>query len=514
VRQAVVTRLRDIAIAGEPVPRSVVLAAAQFSGAHERTVWRWLNEETGGRRPRFELTDEHLVIISASPKGLRAAWREMRRRGMDVPSYPHFTKAWNGLGRFVREGVRGGPHAAAAGAVYWKVADGLPNDIRVIDVFEHPVWVLDKRGRPFKPLDCSILDHSTRMPVAVNLTADPVNGAIVKATMGDGVRGYCAADGTYIGGCSARYRIDNGGENLAEEVAIGAMLLHGVLDPTTPYQSWENGRRERWGRTVQEDFCATQPGYAKGPTEPGGAAFFVPPASQMISFELYRARYRRWLDEYIVRPHAGLDDMSPLEAWKARVGEIRPASPDDLRDCMYEIGTRLVHGWGIHHDGEDYFSRALLHYGGQSLTVKKPLTNAEAPFLEVFVGRDHLTTAMPHRFLPEDEREKMLEERAEGFREIRSINRRAAQDRVIAAAARDGEPEGSVPVGAYDPVASVVAAGDREAKRRTRKAPKSAMKESKGAPSSATSEGSAPAGGAASTDADLDLFNRLRGGGA
>ncbi len=122
-------------------------------------------------------------------------------------------------------------------------------------------------------------------------------------------------------GIPLRLYVDNGAAFRSHHLALVCARLGITLIHARPYQPAGKGKQERFFRTVRMRFLPTL-----GPADLG-------------SLDALNRRFWAWVEgEYHRAPHRGLDDMTPLDAWAMRSGDVRAAGPEfDLTQmCLLE----------------------------------------------------------------------------------------------------------------------------------------------------------------------------------
>src|SRR6266545_6086490 len=96
IRTLVTRRLLELREAGR-LTTAHVQAAARAASTSERTLWRWLHDESGvfASRPRarYMLTDADWDAYAAWRGSAAAAWRQQREAGASMPSLRTFQAA-------------------------------------------------------------------------------------------------------------------------------------------------------------------------------------------------------------------------------------------------------------------------------------------------------------------------------------------------------------------------------------------------------------------------------------
>jgi hypothetical protein len=154
-------------------------------------------------------------------------------------------------------------------------------------------------------------------------------------------------------GIPLRLYVDNGAAFRSHHLALVCARLGITLIHARPYQPAGKGKQERFFRTVRMRFLPTL-----GPAD-------------LSSLDALNRRFWAWVEgEYHRAPHRGLDDMTPLDAWAMRAGDVRVPGPDlDLHEmCLLEARRKVHKDRTLSLDGVVYEVDAALV--GEMVTVR------------------------------------------------------------------------------------------------------------------------------------------------
>jgi len=155
-------------------------------------------------------------------------------------------------------------------------------------------------------------------------------------------------------GIPQRLYVDNGAAFRSHHLALVCARLGITLIHARPYQPAGKGKQERFFRTVRMRLLPTL-----GPAD-------------VDSLDALNRRLWAWVEgEYHRAPHRGLgDDMTPLDAWAMRSGDLRVPGPElDLGEmCLMEIQRKVHKDRTLSLDGVVYEVDAALV--GERVTVR------------------------------------------------------------------------------------------------------------------------------------------------
>jgi putative transposase len=171
-------------------------------------------------------------------------------------------------------------------------------------------------------------------------------------------------------GIPQRLYVDNGAAFRSHHLALVCARLGITLIHARPYQPAGKGKQERFFRTVRMRLLPTL-----GPAD-------------LASLDALNRRLWAWVEgEYHRAPHRGLDDMTPLDAWAMRSGEVRVPGPElDLAEmCLLEVKRKVHKDRTLSLDGALYEVDAALV--GEMVTVRFDPAKQGAPVDIWLAGR-------------------------------------------------------------------------------------------------------------------------------
>ena len=210
------------------------------------------------------------------------------------------------------------------------------------DVMHGPAVVVSGR-RKLKTYLIGLLDDATRVVPYAAFALSESTGAYLPVLRQAVMRR----------GIPQRLYVDNGAAFRSHHLALVCARLGITLIHARPYQPAGKGKQERFFRTVRMRLLPTL-----GPADMG-------------SLDALNRRLWAWVEgEYHRAPHRGLDDMTPLDAWAMRSGEVRVPGPElDLAEmCLSEVKRKVHKDRTLSLDGVVYEVDAALV--GEMVTVR------------------------------------------------------------------------------------------------------------------------------------------------
>jgi putative transposase len=402
-----VRRLRAIRKANNGVlPDRDVREAGRRLGLSTRHVRRLVNDPSiGTNRDDGYVADEAAFRALAAAGSIENAHKLLAANGFQ---FTPRTLA-RGYERAPKPRVEGARHGYQA---YLGNRLSLPGEtsgrlsVVAMDHKQLPNLVLpDRRSKPVFPWLCTLLDHETRLILASTLVVRRPNTEIVVATFTEGVAGWWAEDGTWVGGKPGVLLTDNGTEFQTEAVAERLTLAGILREFAAPFASRQNGRIERWHETVEAEFCKTMPAYHEGDKDEVKDARFGRKYGDFTPWPRYVRELRAWIRHYNEdRPHSRLGGKTPVQAWADDPTPIIKADPEQLRLCMMSVDDATVNPEGIRHRTIDYLdAEGVLRDLVRSKVDVRYLPNTYDR-IEVYRHDRHLCTAYPVDHLTAEQR--------------------------------------------------------------------------------------------------------------
>lgn len=420
-RRRLVERLVALRGAGA-LSQALVGEAAQAWGVSSRSVWRWV---AAAERPAERSCRGHVLnqaernAVLAWGGNVAAARRALLDQGLAVPSERTLQRAWaRDTTPGERAQARDGDAGARARAVYLRHEATCRGEVYEADHKELGIDVLAPRAkRAARPWVTLFVDQFSRLIVgwAISLrpSAAEVLAALRMAVATDSDRG--------LGGVPGGLRFDNGLEFAARAIEDAALALGCVALRTAPYAPWQKGKVERLNRTIDQELLSGLPRWAGGPRGPDGQLLDT---ATPLTLQRLVALFATWVDAYNnTRPHQGLGGLTPLARWQEDAAPVPTLESAQLRWMLLAGAARTVNKDGIHFAGHIYVCPELNGLVGERIEVRYMPHDARA--IEVYRDGRWLATACPQSQLSAEQRERVLERRAQDARELATATRRA-----------------------------------------------------------------------------------------
>lgn len=346
------------------VSNKVVREAARMLGKSERTVRRMINNGYVRKERTQWVPDETVLDLMHKHRGrvthVHARLKEEGKREGKTPPVSVRT-----MQRAVKErcnqfhvaNARGG--YAAMTAMLPVLERDIPhrNDEWAIDHTLIPVFVLVD-GAWCKPWMTTVLDAATRMVLAFTLSPTVPTLEETVETLAVAAEGYTTEDGMFVGGRPRALMSDRGGDLVTHAVTVG-LLGHNVERRfTEAYTPHQNGRIERWHRTLKEEVCTSLPGYDRSDMtarDPRKAAKPLIDPRLLLPIEALRLELVKAIEEYnFDRQHSRLGGRTPFEAWTGDPTEIDRVDPAAIRASMTQHERRKVTRGQVRWDNRHY----------------------------------------------------------------------------------------------------------------------------------------------------------------
>lgn len=402
---------------------------------HEVKRLRALKDANGGRLPsgelkrsasRLGLTTKHVRRLIDDPEmGTRrkrgyvadaAALQALGAAGNAVEA--HEILADNGFGLSVRtlqrglqraprplvSGARSGPQAYMTDKLWLPHTYSDRMSLVAMDHKHVPVLLLkDGRYKPHFAWITTLFEVRHRVALACALTVESPNTEVACATFAEGVAGWHAEDGTFVGGKPSVLLTDNGREFQAEAIAERLAVAGMLREFTVPFGSRMNAELERWHETIESEFFAKQPGYHGGDKdERKESRFGRQHPDQFNHWVPFVRRMQAWIRSYNEdRPHGGLGGLTPVASFAADAAPVERVEKEQVRLLMLTKTDATVNPQGIRHDGIDYVAPELADLVRDTVTIGY-LPNSPH-YIEVFVEGAWLCTALPSKHLTADQ---------------------------------------------------------------------------------------------------------------
>ena len=301
------------------------------------------------------------------------------------------------------------------------------NEEWCMDHTKLPVWVRYPDGTYDKPWMTTVMDSATRMILAVTIGPDTPTTEESVETVAIAVEGYTSEATGFVGGIPGALLSDRGGDLLTRAMTLG-LIEQGIDRRTTEgYTPNQNGRIEKWHRTIKEEACPKLVGFAREDRtarddRKEGAPIEDP--EMLLPIEAVTYEVLKWVHEYnTARSHSSLGNLTPAQAWANDTTEITRADEGAVRAAMTQQAIRTVsrgtvqlnnlkyvlpHGKTEVNGVENYW-RDLLE--GKKVVVRYLPTRLE--FVELFSMEtgESIGRAISTKWLDSDEANKHLAHR-------------------------------------------------------------------------------------------------------
>lgn len=429
---------RAFGISGRTLERHVAAAqaASNTTGATAFGV-ATLTPAPAGQWWADQTTVRDVAVAVAGADTVKQAWTRLVAEGTVTAGYIQFTRQLaRHLKPAVHDGLTGnGREDYLKSSIYCSDTVAARNLRWQADAQQIPVWVLGDRSQPpFKPWQTTFIDDATRMVMATVITAGHPTGHDVVAGLAAAIRGFTAADGTFVGGIPDTIRWDNGGEFIAEAVTLACAQLGIAPRPAPPYASWQKGKIERWHQTIQNELFSELPGASDGPTTFTGYQPWRGDNERLLPLSAVIVEALRWVETYNQdRTHSVLG-CTPLQAWASDPAPVVPATPAQLHPLMLTLPQRrTVNKDGISYRNVRFHAPGLASYRGKQVDLR--ILPHDYTHISVFDGNTFICEAVPAQQLSPEERRQMASNRHADYQQMKDAHKRAAarrlQDAVI-----------------------------------------------------------------------------------
>ena len=302
LREAVVAGLRREKETRGRVSEESLRRAAETAGVSRRHMLRVVADpEMGTRRggKAFVAGDAEIRALASAGNATNAR-RVLEEQGI-VYDLRTLQRGYQRADQVVVAGAYKGYQASQDKGLY------LPRDVdrrNQLGCLDHKVancLVLPSRRykKAIFPVITCHLDWRHRIVKSAFVTFGPANVETVVAAYAEGVIGWHAADGTFVGGQPEGFLTDNGAEMLSEAVNERISLSGTLRDFSPSYGSRGNAVVERFHLTMKTEFMMLQPGYHDGDKdEVKDSRFGRQHLDQVQTGPEFLAAFREWIRSY------------------------------------------------------------------------------------------------------------------------------------------------------------------------------------------------------------------------
>lgn len=272
------------------------------------------------------------------------------------------------------------------------------NEEWCMDHTKLPVRVRYPDGTVDKPWMTTVMDSATRMILAITVGPDTPTTEESVETIAVAVEGYTSEETGFVGGVPGALLSDRGGDLITRAMTLG--LIEQGIDRrfTEGYAPNQNGRIERWHRTIKEEHCPKLPGFAREDwtaRDDRKEGTPIEDPEMLLPIEAVTHEVLEWVHAYnTTRAHSSLNGLTPAQAWAIDTTEIRRADVGAVRAAMTQQEVRTVSRGAVRlnnltyrlpHDktkvnGVEHYWRDLVE--GKKVVVRYLRTRPE--FVELF----------------------------------------------------------------------------------------------------------------------------------
>lgn len=235
-------------------------------------------------------------------------------------------------------GARGGYQAMVAALPTLERHTECRNDEWATDHTLLPVWVLLADGSVVKPWMTTVLDAATRMVMSVTIGPSTPTTEESVETVALAAEGFTTEDGIFVGGQPQTLHSDRGSDLATRAMTIGLIEQGTGRSFTEAYTPQQNGKIERWHRTLKTEVLPLLPGYDRSdyvPNDPREDPKPVLNPAGLLPIEALQHEVLKALREYnFDRPHRALDGKTPFDAWCADETPIQRVDAQAIRASM------------------------------------------------------------------------------------------------------------------------------------------------------------------------------------
>jgi putative transposase len=421
--EAIIAQMREFQAELGHVPSWYLRQAGAELKRSRACLYRWTKEGVpAGVRESFCLGDEHKTAVFEE-HGVGGAWDVLRKQGEEIPSRATWYRASSrDLSALELRYAKGGLPNARRAQLRLERREGQRGDALIADHKQADVLVsLPGTHKAARPWITSFMEPSTRAIAGLAVSIRPHRG-VVLAALGEAIR--VRPELTPAHGKPWIVRFDNGLEFLAKAIRSAALDLGFTPVPLRRRSPWLNGKIERWHQTMTNELIRRLPHWTDGPKRENGS-LDIPDDIQPVAIEVFIALLLEWVAEYnFDRPHSSLLGRTPAQAWQEDTTPLRAASEQDLRRYLLECpGTRVVEARGVKFANRWYTGEHLQDLVDERVELR--LMPHDNRWLEIYHHGGWICTAPRDDEASEEQRQRVLDARADAARRAAGIARRA-----------------------------------------------------------------------------------------
>ena len=371
LRAAATRRLAALRARGECTTEHVRLVASTV-GAHERTVWRWLEAAPLGDRRRFTITPQLRVRLAYWRGNVHALRRELLAEADDPATVPSLTSIYRAIHRDLtlgeRAGLRQGERVRRGHDVFLKRPRPHRNSVWEADHVQAPVEVVVD-NRLTKPWITWFIDTGTCAIPGLAITAGHPSSESILVALRAAIT--TAEPHGPIGGLPSRVRVDRGKDFLSHVVreSLGAFAVR--VEDLPGYTPHLKGSIEGLNNAVEKMLFAEMPRYTHRQRSANNEP--VEPDQPALPFAVFVEEVLAWVRWHNHEHHpAPLDGLTPVEAWLADPTPVDEPPHQDLVHFTLkaERGQYALTTKGVRWNKRDYVAQWMQGCVGEKVKVR------------------------------------------------------------------------------------------------------------------------------------------------
>lgn len=264
-----------------------------------------------------------------------------------------------------------------------------------------PFYVrLERSKQIVKPWMTTVEDERHRLTLAGTLSPQRPTTEELVETLAAAVEG-CLVDGIYIGGVPEYVLSDRGADMASRAMTLGLVASGSGRRFTAPYSAWQNGRLERYHRTIKKGRLKRIPGSDRSDwadNRDPRAPDYEPDPSECLPLKVAGAMLIEDINDYNHTTHSELG-MSPLESWAQDPTPLQRAEPAAIRAAMTQRTTRVVDRGLIKWNRKKYADPDSLlprNYNGERVEIA--YLDARPEFVDVYQNGNFVCRAWDTKY--------------------------------------------------------------------------------------------------------------------
>ena len=346
----------------EYVPNEDVRNAARILNCSTRRIRRMLQRgyvRQGTRAWTPDPTECQTLLVKCS--GRISALKEALEEDGKAPGVSLRTMQRGFASRYSQQQLAGARKGYKA---MWAMCPTVDHEVEVrneewcMDHTKLPVWVRYPDGTVEKPWLTTVMDSATRMILAITVGPDTPTTEESVETVAVAVEGYTSEETGFVGGVPGALLSDRGGDFIARAMTLGLIEQNVDRRFTEGYAPHQNGRIEKWHRTIKEEACPKLVGFAREDwtardDRKEGSPIEDP--EMLLPIEAVTFEVLKWVRKYNTeRTHSSLRGLTPAQAWANDTTEIRRADVGAVRAAMTQQDKRTVSRGLVRHKNLKY----------------------------------------------------------------------------------------------------------------------------------------------------------------